>query len=159
MLRLSVHQSIKLGIFSSFRYQINAGKFFNDNAFNYIDYKHFPTGGDKYVTLNSWNYSYALLPLYSSSTNKEWLQAFVNYKTDYLLLKRIPYFQGKMFMESVHAKFLHTPDKKYYSEWGYSVGFMEGLVGDLGVFVAFDKDKYSGIGVQLSMPLIGILSR
>ncbi|MDR0833812.1 MAG: DUF5686 and carboxypeptidase regulatory-like domain-containing protein [Candidatus Symbiothrix sp.] len=159
MLRLSVHQRIKWGVFSSFSYRINAGKFFNDNAFNYIDYKHFTTGGDKWVSLKNWDYSYALLPLYAYSTNKEWLQAFASYKTDYLLLKRIPYFQGKLFMESVQAKFLHTPDKKYYSEWGYSIGLVEGLVGDLGVFVAFDKSKYSGFGVQLSMPLIGILSR
>jgi hypothetical protein len=158
-IRLSVHQRIKLGIFSSFNYRINAGKFFNDNAFNYIDYKHFGTGGDKWISLKNWDYTYVLLPFYTYSTNKEWLQAFAGYKTDYLLLKRIPYFQGKMFMESLQAKFLHTPDKKYYSEWGYSLGLVEGLIGDVGVFVSFDSFKYNGVGVQLSMPLIGILSR
>ncbi|GHV71304.1 membrane protein [Bacteroidia bacterium] len=161
-LRLSVHQRVKLGVYSSFNYRVNAGKFFNDNAFNYIDYKHFGTGGNKWVSLESWNNSYALLPYYTYSTNKEWLQAFAGYRTDYLLLKRIPYFQGKLFSEILQAKFLHTPDKKYYTEWGYSIG-LGGALGNVGInagaFVAFDSFKYNGFGLQLSMPVIGIFGR
>jgi hypothetical protein len=158
LLQLTVRQNIKLGVFNNFNYRIIAGKFLNQNEFNYIDYKHFETAGNLLITLKDWNRSYALLPMYTFSTGKEWVQAFVNYETDYLLLKRIPYFQGKLFQEVLQGKFLHTPDKRYYSEWGYSVNVLGG-VGGAGVFVAFDSFKYNGVGLQISLPLVGVISR
>jgi hypothetical protein len=98
--------------------------------------------------------SYTLLPLYEHSTNNEWIQAFITYQTDYLVIKRLPFLQGKLFSESLHAKFLHTPDKKYYSEWGYSINlFANAAVA--GMFVSFDSFQFNSCGLQLSMPLFG----
>ncbi|MDR2626898.1 MAG: DUF5686 and carboxypeptidase regulatory-like domain-containing protein [Dysgonamonadaceae bacterium] len=151
-LEASATQDVKLGLFSRLNYTLIAGKFLNDNAFNYIDYKHFNLSG--YVTVKSWNTTYALLPYYRYSTSDYWLQAFVNYNTDYLLLKRLPFLQGKMFTETLQAKFLHTKEKPAYSEWGYSVDLGLG-VGSLGLFAAFDEWKYAGLGVRLSIPLLG----
>ncbi|GHS96385.1 membrane protein [Bacteroidia bacterium] len=150
-LELSVKQQLKLNLFSRLNYTLIAGKFLKDNAFNYIDYKHFSTTNSG-LTFKSWEDSYALLPYYRYSTNQNWLQAFVNYNTDYLLLKRLPFLQGKFFTETLHANFLHTPEKKYYSEWGYSVDLPMGI-GGAGIFVAFDSFQYNGIGVQISLPL------
>jgi hypothetical protein len=151
-LELGVEQNLKSGVFSRFNYSLKAGKFFNKNAFNYIDNRHFQSGGNLLWNMEGWRSSFALLPLYAYSTNKEWVQAFANYQTDYLLLKRIPYFQGKMFTENLQAKFLHTPDKKYYSEWGYSVDLPADIAG-IGAFVAFDAFKYNGVGIQIAIPL------
>ncbi|MDR1526200.1 MAG: DUF5686 and carboxypeptidase regulatory-like domain-containing protein [Dysgonamonadaceae bacterium] len=151
-LEASITQTVKAGLFSRWNYTLAAGKFLNDNPFNYIDYKHFNVAG--YVTVKSWDTSYALLPYYQYSTNDYWLQAFVNYNTDYLLLKRLSFFQGKMFTETLQAKFLHTMEKTMYSEWGYSVDWGMG-VGCLGIFVALDEWKYNGFGVRFSMPLLG----
>jgi hypothetical protein len=153
-LEASIHQTVPLGVFNKFAYRLVAGGFFNKNPFNYIDYKHFSTGGAVWLNFSDWTMSYALLPLYSYSTNKNWIQAFATYHTDYLVIKRLPFLQGKLFMESLHAKFLHTPDKRYYSEWGYSVDFLAGLA-TAGVFVAFDSFQYAGYGLQLSLPLVG----
>jgi hypothetical protein len=157
-LELSIRQTIRLGIFSHFSYQLTAGKFFNNNPFNYIDYKHFRTGGNTWFTMKSWTDAYILLPFYEYSTNKEWVQAFVNYSTDYLLLKRLPFLQGKMFTEDLHFKFLNTPDKPCYSEWGYSVDFAGGMF-SAGLFAAFDKFKYKGFGVQFSLPLFELINK
>jgi hypothetical protein len=153
-LDLGVNQTIRLGIFDRFTYSLAAGQFFNKNPFNYIDYKHFNTGGDIWLNFSDWNVSYALLPLYAYSTNENWIQAFVTYQTDYLVIKRLPFLQGKLFTESVHAKFLHTPCKPYYSEWGYSVDLFGGIA-VAGVFFSFDSFKYNGCGLQLSLPLFG----
>ena len=157
-LEVSVHQTVKLGVFNQFTYHLAAGRFLNKNPFNYIDYKHFGTGGAVWLNFSDWTMDYALLPLYSCSTNKNWIQAFATYHTDYLLMKRLPFLQGKFFMESVHAKFLHTPDKRYYSEWGYSVDFLKGLA-TAGVFVSFDASQYTAWGLQLSLPLLGKMSK
>jgi len=153
-LELGVKQTIPLGLFDRFSYRLTAGRFFNNNPFNYIDYKHFNTGGNIWLNFSDWNMSYALLPLYTYSTNKNWIQAFVTYQTDYLLIKRLPFLQGKLFTESVHAKFLHTPDKPYYSEWGYSVDLFANTA-VAGVFFSFDSFRYNACGVQLSFPLFG----
>ena len=153
-LEASMTQNVKLGLFDRLNYTLAAGKFLNDNPFNYIDYKHFNISG--YVSVKSWNTAYVLLPYYRYSTNSYWLQTFVNYNTDYLLLKRLPFLQGKMFSETLQAKFLHTKEKNMYSEWGYSVDLGIGL-GSLGIFVALDELKYNGFGVRFSMPLLGTL--
>jgi hypothetical protein len=156
-LELSVKQRINRGVFNRLNYTFIVGKYFNHNPFNYIDYKHFSTNGPG-LTFKDWKDSYVLLPYYTHSTGKEWIQAFVNYNTDYLLLKRLPFLQGKLFTETLQGKFLHTPDKKYYSEWGYSVDFPFGL-GGAGVFAAFDSFRYNGFGVQFTIPLFSILKK
>jgi len=153
-LELGVNQTIPLGIFDRFSYRLVAGWFLNKNSFNYIDYKHFDTGGNVWFNFSDWNMSYALLPLYTYSTNKNWVQAFATYQTDYLIIKRLPFLQGKLFTESLHAKFLHTPDKPYYSEWGYSVDLL-GNAATAGVFFSFDSFRYNAWGLQLSFPLFG----
>jgi len=153
-LEFGVNQTVSLGVFDRFSYSLAAGRFFNENAFNYIDYKHFNTGGNIWLSFSDWNTSYALLPLYSYSTDKNWIQAFITYQTDYLIFKRLPFLQGKMFTESIHAKFLHTPNKQYYSEWGYSIDlFANSAV--VGVFFSFDSFRYNTFGLQLSFPLFG----
>ena len=150
-LEFTIHQSLRLSPFNRLNYSLIAGKFFNKNEFNYVDYKHFSTSGP-WLGFRSWSDSYALLPCYTFSTNREWIQAFMNYNTDYLLLKRLPFLQGKMITETLQAKFLHTPDKPYYSEWAYSVDFPAGL-GGVGVFFGFNSFKYNGIGLQFSFPV------
>ncbi len=154
---LSISQNIKLGLFDRLQYAVNAGKFFNDNAFNYIDYKHF-NGADQLFSGKLFENSFALLDYYTFSTNKNWVQAFANYDTQYLLIKRLPFLQGKLFSESLHAKFLHTPDKKYYSEWGYSVG-LPGRLASAGVFVSFDSFDYNSVGFRVSFPLLHTLEK
>jgi len=151
-LELAVNQTIPFGVFDKFTYKLVAGKFFNTNSFNYIDYKHFNTGGAVWLNFTDWNTSYALLPLYTYSTNKNWIQAFATYQTDYLIIKRLPFLQGKLFSESIHAKFLHTPDKSCYSEWGYSINSFANMA-VAGIFFSFDSFRYNSFGFQLSLPL------
>jgi len=152
-LEAGVNQTFSSGLFDRFSYRLTAGWFLNNNPFNYIDYKHFDTGGAVWLNFSDWNQSYALLPLYACSTNQNWVQAFVTYQTDYLIIKRLPFLQGKLFTESLHAKFLHTPDKSCYSEWGYSIDLFANTA-VAGVFVSFDSFRYNGCGIQLSLPLL-----
>jgi hypothetical protein len=150
-LELSLHQELKFEIFNRFRYTVVAGGYLNKNAFNYLDYKHFKTSD--MIEFDDDADAYALFPYYRFSTSKYWLQAFADYNTDYLLLKRLPFLQGKMFSESLHAKFLHTPGKPYYSEWGYSIDLSMGLA-NFGVYVALDALKFNSVNFRLAIPLI-----
>lgn len=154
-LNFMIAQNIRLGLFNRLYYRINAGKFFNNNEFNYIDYKHF-NSADQLITGNILETSFILLPYYTYSTNKNWVQAFVNFQSEYLMLKRLSFLHGKPVKESIHGKFLHTPDKKYYSEWGYSLSFslLGGLGVSTGIFVGLDQFDYNSWGVSISLPLL-----
>ncbi|MCL2683293.1 MAG: DUF5686 and carboxypeptidase regulatory-like domain-containing protein [Bacteroidales bacterium] len=149
---LSINQNISLGLFDNFTYRLVGGRFFNKNPFNYMDYKHFNTGGNLWVGFSNWRTSYVLLPFYTYSTNEHWIQAFATYQTDYLVVKRLPFMQGRLITESLHVKFLHTPEKPYYSELGYSIDWISGIA-SAGVFVSFDSFKYNSVGFQISVPL------
>ncbi|MDR1763652.1 MAG: DUF5686 and carboxypeptidase regulatory-like domain-containing protein [Dysgonamonadaceae bacterium] len=151
--QLGVNQDFKTGIFSSFSYTLIAGKFFNKNPFNYIDYQHFATGGNTWISFKQQENSYALLPFYQYAAKDYWIQAFLNYRTDYLLLKRLPPFQGKIFNENLHYKFLHTAEKPFYSEIGYSIELPAFIDFGAGLFASFDKLNYNGFGIQVSLPL------
>ncbi len=144
----AVSQYVSLGVFDRLMYEVRGGGFLNKNEFNYIDYKHFNNAHDLF-TAKPFEWSYSLLGYYKYSTYKHWAQAFVTYQTQYLLLKRLPFLQGKIFTESVHAKFLYTPDKPYYNEWGYSIGVP--VLGSVGIFTSFDSFKYSNWGISFSL--------
>ncbi|MDR0232923.1 MAG: DUF5686 and carboxypeptidase regulatory-like domain-containing protein [Dysgonamonadaceae bacterium] len=144
----SVSQFISLGFFDRLMYDVRGGGFLNTNSFNYIDYKHFNSAYDL-LTTKSFISTYALLDFYNYSTSKHWAQAFVTYNTNYLLLKRLSFLQGKFFSESLHARFLYTPDKPYHNEWGYSVGIP--MVGEVGVFTSFDSFKHVAWGFTVSL--------
>ena len=147
----TISQRVPLGIFDQLIYEVGGGGFLNKNSFNYIDYKHFNSAYDMFTTKTSES-SYALLDYYSYSTHKYWEQVFVTYQARYLLLKRLPFLQGKIFNESLHVRFLYTPDKPYYYEWGYSIGVP--MLGSVGVFTSFDSFKHSNWRVGLSLEFL-----
>jgi len=156
-IEFGISQNIKTSIFSQINYNIIFGKYLNNNEFNYIDYKHFDSGGGLWFATKSNENSYALLPFYSFSTNNWWFQAFLNYNSDYILLKRLPFLQGKMLSEGLHAKLLHTAEKSFYSEFGYSIGFRS--MANFSVFVSFNRLKYNSVGFQFAVPIVNIFGK
>lgn len=94
-----------------------------------------------------------LLDNYVASTNRYWVRTNFNYESKYILIKRLPFLQGKMFTESLHLKNLYTADMKY-SEMGYSLNFTKLL--NVGVFASFKKTKYQDFGIRVLFDLDNI---
>lgn len=146
---VGVKQSVKLGYFKRFEYLANAGAFFGRKSkTHFADYQHFNTS-NALVSFKVPFESYMLLDNYMVSTNDYWLQGHINYTDRYLLLKRLPFLQGKMFTENLHLKTLYTPEFRLYTEVGYSIDLMRQL--NLGTFVSFRKDHYEAFGVRASI--------
>lgn len=140
-------QYIKLNEFSSLDYLIEGGSFLgNKNYIHFADFQHFNTS-DVMINLKSPFSSFMLLDNYTASTNRYWMRTNINYTNQYLLLKRLPFLQGKMFSETLHLKNLYTPDMKLYTEAGYSINVTH-LV-NAGAFVSFKKGKYQEFGFRL----------
>ncbi|MDR1517538.1 MAG: DUF5686 family protein [Dysgonamonadaceae bacterium] len=158
LLEASVSQSLKTSIFSRFSYFVGGGKFLDNTSLQLPDYRYFRQNpilvGDK-----SFDHSFNMLSEYSYSKDY-WAEAHANYKSGYLLLKRLPFLQGKVFDEALHLHYLHSDGKIDYFEGGYSIGL--GSVGRIGVFAAFERVDYQeadfkGVSVKISLPLFSIL--
>lgn len=149
-LEAGISQSIKINEFNSLKYSIQAGKFFSSVSVFFPDYKHFNTN-ELFITGSSLDNSFSLLDNYAWSTNKQWLQAHLNYPSSYLLLKRLPFLQSYLFNEALHARTVWLPGKNY-SEFGYSIGFSD--IARIGVFVGLDKGKYDAVGFTISLPVL-----
>lgn len=146
----SISQTIKINEFNRVGYYINAGKFLSAKEVYFPDFKHFDTN-ELFVTGSSLDNSFSLLNNYPYSTNKQWMQAHLNYTSDYLLFKRLPFLQQYMFDEAVHARILWLPGKNY-SEFGYSTGFSN--IARIGIFVGLDKGRYDAVGFTISLPVL-----
>lgn len=153
-LRGTIGQSLKFSefdYFNKFHYFVEGGVFLgNRNKIHFADYHHFEASDMMINTQDAFR-SYLLLNSYKASTNKYWTSVNLNYSSQYLLIKRLPFLQGKLFTENIHFKNLHTPSIKSYTEVGYSIDLMHFF--NAGVFTSFDKLKYDGIGFRLSINL------
>lgn len=144
---LSVSQNVTLNEFHRFIYMISGGSFIGskDNL-HFADYQHFNTA-NVMINLKSPFTSFMLLDNYAASTNKYWVSSILNYNSNHILIKRIPYFQGKVFTETLHFKNLYTSDMKLYTEAGYSLNLTPAL--NIGAFASFRKAKYQDWGIRL----------
>ena len=99
--------------------------------------------------------TYTLLGNYESSTDRYWINTRINYRSQYLLLKRLPLMQALPMTENLHIKTLYTPDFNLYAELGYSVDLIELL--NVGAFGSFRKGNFDAFGLRLSFNLKAIL--
>jgi Outer membrane protein/protective antigen OMA87 len=144
-----IRQYIPLSEYTNLDYNIGGGGFLgNKDKIHFTDFHHF-NAANVMVNFKSPFTSFILLDNYMASTNRYWVNAQVNYESKYLLLKYLPFLQGKMFTETIHLKSLYTPDMKLYSEAGYSVNLMRML--NFGTFASFRKGKYQDFGIRVSL--------
>lgn len=150
-MELGMEQRIKTDLLGLLVYSLNGGSFIGSrDRMNFADYKHFNTSDLMFTGKNGFD-SFMLLDYYSHSTNKHWVQGIVNYNNQYIFLKRLPFLQGRVFSETIGAKFLYTPDRKGYTEFGYSIGL--GKLMSVGVFGSFNELKHDKTGVKFSLDL------
>ena len=150
----TVFQNVRINIFNSLFYEVNAGKFLSAKRTYLPDYKHFMTN-EMFLTGKSFNNSF-YMDNYRYATNDKWMQAHATYSSNYLLIKNIPPLQSMLFNEAIHLHSLWTPDINY-NEAGYSIGL--GELGRVGVFVGFNKLKHESTGILISLPLINFLNK
>ena len=150
----TVIQNIRVSLFSTFFYGVNAGAFLSAKNTHFPDYRHFQAN-EMYLTGKSFNTSFTM-DNYRYATNEKWLQAHVAYSSQYLFLKRLPILQPVPLEETVHLKTLWTPDVNH-NEAGYSIGLGDQL--RIGVFVCFRGQSYESVGLILGIPLLNAATK
>jgi hypothetical protein len=146
-----VRQWLSPGLGQRLGYSVRAGGFTNRRELHFPDFHHFATA-DIPLTNRSINAggTFHLLPYYRYSTDGAYLEAHVNYQARYLLVKLLPWFSDRLWMEGLNAGYMRTARMPNYTELGYTIG----LVAQAGVFVGFEGLKYRSFGVKLSIPIM-----
>ena len=148
-IELRIGQGISLGLFDNIRYSLNIGKFLSKKNLSFADVRHFNTNPLMFST-KSMN-GFQLLDNYTYSTDQYWGQMEFDYTSAYLLIKNIRALQAIPFDESLHFRYLYTPDKQHYWEAGYSIGINNTF--RVGLFTAWDKFTYRRVGFSANISL------
>jgi hypothetical protein len=145
-----VRHNISVGPGQWLQYHVRGGAFVNRKSLWFPDFRHFDTAEIPLVNGSIMTGpTFRLLEYYRYSTSDRYIQAHAGYQARFMLLKLLPWFSNRLWMEGVQMNWLSTPAMKSYTEIGYTIG----LVWQAGVFVGFDGAKYRGFGLKLSFPI------
>lgn len=150
-IELEIKQKIKTDIYSSLTYSISGGLFLSAHSITLPDYKHF-AASDIIVSDKQFSDRYQMVSGYLYSTSGSWMDIKINYVSEYILLKRLPFMDTPLLTEALHFKSLWLPGaRRNHNELGYSIG-VDGI-GRFGAFIFLNGIKYNGINFRLSLPL------
>ncbi len=148
---MGVKQNVNLNIYSKINYNLSAGTFISKKRLFFPDFKHF-RANDIMISEEDFDNGFLLLDNYRLSTPNGWVQGAVNYSSEYILLKYLPFFNTPAITESLHFRTLWLTDLGYHhTEIGYSIG-LPGMA-RVGIFTGFRGFKYQSVGFRLSIPI------
>lgn len=152
LLEASVKQAFDVGFNDRIDYKAKVGSFLTNNQNFFADYRHFNTSKPMVMIGSSWD-TFRLLDYYQHSTNKDYLEAHLQYTSDRFLLKRLPVLNNSLaIQEKLFANYLTHADKKNYWEVGYSLSQIFLLL-DVEVFWSFDGKHHRDTGIKLKFNL------
>ncbi len=144
------HQA-NLSISTGIDWSVNAGYFFNADQLHFSQFKHFSTSNIP-VSMKSFSGMLQLIDDYQYSTNKSYVNASFELRSEYLLLRYLSLVNRKAWSESLHFNYLTTPALHNYWELGYSLNNLF-FVGNLGVFTGFEGGEFKSVGFKFSLSL------
>ncbi len=152
LFEITVNQNINLGFRDLLSYQLKGGKYLSNPQMYFADFTHFNTTKPT-IMLNSKPHSFRLLNDYQFSTNDDFVEAHVQFISDRLLLKRLPFLnQSLSICEKVFANYLTHSNKKNYWEVGYALSQIF-LLFDIELVCSFDGKHHQNTGMKLRLGL------
>ena len=119
-LRAEIYQDFGVANKGRFYYRLKGGTFFNADNISFVDYQHFNGNQTRVGTTVTYTNIFNLLPYYSLSTNKSYLEGHLEHDFKGWILGKIPGINQLNFNLVVGAHVLATETRKPYTE--YSVG-------------------------------------
>jgi hypothetical protein len=110
--RISIDDNIKLGLVGTFVYKLKGGYFLSNKYMDFMDYKHFD-GNQTILANNDYLNSFKILPYYTYSTNKWYVEAHAEHHFNGFIFNKIPILKKTRIQEVVggHALFNDKADK------------------------------------------------
>lgn len=149
-LQFGIRQTVEISRFDRISYWGQIGKFFAVREIYFPDYKHFNTTG-WILNRDAFDGGFFLADYYKLHSRDKWVSGGLNYMSEYLLLKRLPFMQRFLMNEVLHVRYLWTPGLRNHVETGYSLGVYRAV--RLGVFVGWERGEYQGTGLRIGIAL------
>jgi hypothetical protein len=142
VLETGIRHSFDVGLMSRLDWSVGLGYFPDTASVHFSDFKHFKTN-PLYVDMAGLDQATMFADYYESSTSRYWVDLHATLTSSYLLVKYLPWFSERLWRESLHLGYTHTPSIPNYLQFGYSLNEIFFLV-DLGVFVGFRERSGEG---------------
>lgn len=151
LIKLAIHQQKLIGLSDQFNYRFEAGYFPNHKNMLFTQFQHFAKR-PLIAGIKEFFPYFLLMDPYRFSTDQYYAVAHLQYKSPFVLLKRLPVLRNRMWNESIFFSYLYTPQNKNYMEPGYGIGNM---FYNLGVFTGLNGFNLREVGVRLSILIFG----
>lgn len=146
---LGVRQKLQIGLANELNYELKGGGFLNNNKIYFADFKYFNTG-QPMLMISAQHNMFRLLPYYEAAVDTWFAEGHVNYLSDRLLMKRLPFLGNTLLAENVMLNYLYTPDFKNYVEMGYGVRNIF-LMLNVELNTSFKEGKHYMSGVKIGV--------
>ena len=137
---------------------VRAGKFFNAKDIAFIDFKHFNGNQTNIGSTEQYLDVFNLMPYYTNSTNKSYLESHTEYNDNGFFMNKIPLFNKLKTTLILGAHVLSVPNQKPYTE--FSVGLDKLGFGKFKIlrldYVRSNQNGVSTNGLILGLKILGI---
>jgi hypothetical protein len=120
VVKMTVEDDIKLGLFGTFAYRANAGYFINNKTMYFMDYKHF-NGNQTILANRDYLNSFKLLPYYTYSTQKEYIELHAEHHFNGFIFNKIPLLKKTKLQEVVGGHALFSDKLSNYYELNFGI--------------------------------------
>ncbi|HLO90138.1 MAG TPA: DUF5686 and carboxypeptidase regulatory-like domain-containing protein [Lentimicrobium sp.] len=151
LLKLIIQQQKRLGIYNRLNYRFEAGYYINNKSMWFPQYQHFAKRPLIAGVKEFFPY-FLLIDSYRFSTNDKYAVCHLQYKSPFIILKRLPVLRNRLWNENLFFSYLYTPETMNYMEAGYGIG---GLIFNLGVFTGFRGLIYQQTGIRMAFTIFG----
>ncbi|MFH1121049.1 MAG: DUF5686 and carboxypeptidase regulatory-like domain-containing protein [Bacteroidota bacterium] len=151
LVHFCIDHKFRTGLKGNFGYILNAGYFLTKRNIFFNEFRHFQS---QPIVTGIKNF-YPLMQMgdyYRYSTDSYYAEGHIEYKTPYLLLKRLPLVRNRLWEESLLLNYLYTPDYKHCIEFGYGIG---NYFYNIGFFTGLETGRFRTAGLRISIPVLG----
>jgi Family of unknown function (DUF5686)/CarboxypepD_reg-like domain len=138
LIKIGAEGDIRWSRIGSLHYILEAGKFMNRTAMNFMDWRYF--NGNKTLYSNFSGKQYQLLDYYTNSTNNQYAEMHLQQNLNGAIMNKIPLLKRAKIQEMITANLLLTSDNVQYAEIG--VGLQKLFIRVDYIF-GFNKGEYS----------------
>jgi hypothetical protein len=151
LFKVSVSQQVTLGLKDNLNYMVEGGYFTDTTSMWFPQFQHFAKR-PLIAGIKEFFPYFLLLDAYEFSTNEYYIVSHVQYKSPFILLKRLPGFRNRLWNESLFFSYLYSPSNKNYIEPGYGIG---NIIYNIGVFAGFSGAEFQQVGLRFAILLFG----
>ena len=120
IVKISIDDNIKMGLFGTFAYRLKGGYFLNNKYLEFVDYKHFD-GNQTILANNDYLNSFKLLPYYTYSTKNWYAEGHAEHHFNGFIFNKIPLLKKYRIQEVVGGHILFNDKLDQYYEVNFGI--------------------------------------